>query len=74
VLQLDVLIDENENAKIRDFGQSRFLVEEGKMTAPAPHWGNIRHLAPELLKDYNAPAVTMASDIYSLGCVGLYVC
>jgi serine/threonine protein kinase len=73
----NVLIDDNGVAKICDFGLVRILMEEGDqsgMTTTSAHRGTERYLPYELVTTQDANELTMASDVYSMGCIGLFVC
>jgi serine/threonine protein kinase len=71
--QTNILIDDLGNARICDFGLSRFTFENGKsgMTSTSDHTGTVRYLAPEFFV-YETKA-TIAGDIYALGCICLEV-
>ena len=68
----NILIDEQWNARLCDFGISRMLTEAGESgdTTTSPHTGTARYLSYELL---HARAPTTASDVYALACTGLEV-
>ncbi|MGD9161629.1 MAG: serine/threonine-protein kinase [Desulfobacteraceae bacterium] len=59
----NIMLNKQGNAKITDFGTSQMV--DG--TQPLGFLGTPSYVAPEQLKDDNAP--TKASDIFSLGCV-----
>jgi serine/threonine protein kinase len=44
------------------------------MTTTSPHRGTTRYLPHELVDSHDAKQLTKASDVYSMGCVGLFVC
>jgi serine/threonine protein kinase len=43
------------------------------MTTTTPHTGTDRYLSPELVRTRSVSALSKASDVYALGCIGLYV-
>jgi serine/threonine protein kinase len=59
----NIFLDENLNAKIGDFGLSRFVSENGKMTVAV---GSCVYMAPEVYRgeNYNEKA-----DVYSFGVI-----
>jgi serine/threonine protein kinase len=69
----NILIDEQRNARLCDFGISRELTATGAsgLTTTSTHTGTMRYLSYELLEDGCIP--TTDSDIYALACVGLEV-
>jgi serine/threonine protein kinase len=73
-LKGNILIDDQLNARLCDFGIARILAEEGTsgFTTTSEHTGTERYLSYELvLSEVCAP--TTASDIYALACMGLEV-
>jgi serine/threonine protein kinase len=73
----NILIDDQGVARICDFGQARIFMEEGDhsgMTTTSLHRGTERYLPHELVTSDDANQLTKASDVYSMGCVGLFVC
>jgi serine/threonine protein kinase len=73
----NILIDDNGVAKICDFGLVRILMEKGNhsgMTTTSAHRGTERYLPYELVTTQDASQLTTSSDVYSMGCVGLFVC
>jgi serine/threonine protein kinase len=73
----NILIDDTGIPKICDFGLVRILTEEGRrseMTTSSAHLGTARYLPYELVTSQDAKQLTRASDVYSMGCVGLFVC
>ena len=69
----NILIDDQGNARLCDFGISRELTEAGTsgLTTTSAHTGTERYLSYELLEDTCVP--TTASDVYALACTGLEV-
>lgn len=71
----NVLIDDQGDAKICDFGLARILMEEGDhsgMTTTSVNTGTNRYLSYELVTQ-DSNQLTTASDVYSMGCVGLAI-
>lgn len=73
--QGNILIDENRNARICDFGLAHIFLEEGHsgMTTTSQHTGTERYLAYEMIILEDDAKPTTASDVWALGCVGLEV-
>ena len=73
VSQGNILIDDQLNARLCDFGISRILAEEGTTgcTTTSEHTGTERYLSYELVLSDDTSDPTTASDIYALGCIGL---
>ncbi|KIM30235.1 hypothetical protein M408DRAFT_328291 [Serendipita vermifera MAFF 305830] len=73
---VNVLIDDQGNPQICDFGLVSIYLEEGSsgMTTTSPYTGTDRYLAYELLHDQETIEPTLASDIFALGCIGLECC
>ncbi|KAG8833186.1 hypothetical protein FRC17_011185 [Serendipita sp. 399] len=71
----NVLLDENGNPRICDFGLARLMLEEcdSGLTTTSAHTGTARYLAYELVVSSDTVIPTVESDIYALGCVGLNV-
>ncbi len=69
----NILIDEQRNPRLCDFGISRELTAAGTsgLTTTSAHTGTERYLSYELLEDECVP--TTASDVYALACIGLEV-
>ncbi|KAG8755312.1 hypothetical protein FRC14_004154 [Serendipita sp. 396] len=69
----NILIDENLNPRICDFGLVAIFLEadEAGLMTTSPHTGTERYLSPELVICDDAPQISMESDIYALGCIGL---
>ncbi|KAG8829325.1 kinase suppressor of Ras 2, partial [Serendipita sp. 399] len=65
----NVLIDENWNPVLCDFGLAAIFME-ADLTTTSPHAGTERYLSPELILD-DHPRTSVESDIYALGCIGL---
>jgi serine/threonine protein kinase len=72
-LKGNILIDDQRNARLCDFGISHMLTEEGTsgLTTVSEHTGTERYLSYELVVSEDAP--TTASDVYALACIGLQV-
>ncbi|PVF97278.1 kinase-like protein [Serendipita vermifera] len=71
----NVLINDQGVAKICDFGLVHILMEEGMhsgMTTTSAHRGTERYLPYELVTTQDVRQLTEASDVYSMGCVGLF--
>jgi serine/threonine protein kinase len=73
-----VLISDNGDACLCDFGLSRIIKSEAGPSGftTSNFAGSIRYMSPELLnseEEEALPLVTAASDVYALGCVGLEV-
>ena len=71
MLQGNVLLDDDLNARVSDFGLA--IVAEDYVTQTstggrAPNW-----LAPELIDQFQSSQPSKASDIYSFGCVCIEV-
>ncbi|KAG2142789.1 kinase-like domain-containing protein [Suillus bovinus] len=75
----NVLIDENGNALLADFGLSCLLAEHNTSFFTSHRPGAARWTAPEILSldpkraDKVAPKPTTASNIYSFGCIMMQV-
>ncbi|KAL0058244.1 hypothetical protein AAF712_015093 [Marasmius tenuissimus] len=67
----NVLIDDDQNARITDFGLSRAVDNENLvgLLNMSSRQGSVRWLAPELLKSGRSSASPSKSDIYAFGCV-----
>jgi len=73
-LQTNVLIDDDGIPKLCDFGISHVFSEQTSgMTTTSEHTGTERYLAPELVRGERGTRPTLASDVYAMGCLGLYV-
>ncbi|KAG8825070.1 hypothetical protein FRC17_008864 [Serendipita sp. 399] len=72
----NVLIGDNGNPRICDFGLVAIFLEAGNsgLTTTSPHSGTERYLAPELVITEGHAQITTATDIYALGCIGLEAC
>jgi serine/threonine protein kinase len=75
----NVVIDDNKNPRLCDFGRSKIVDHKGYTTI---FTGSVQYIAPELLQfvqtgttlngnDAQVPDLTKESDIYSLGIVAL---
>ncbi|KIM33464.1 hypothetical protein M408DRAFT_154742 [Serendipita vermifera MAFF 305830] len=71
----NVLMDDNGTGILCDFGLVHIVSDEVAtgMTTTTNQTGTVRYLACELVNSDDMPDPTMASDIYSLGCLGLEV-
>ena len=71
--KLNILIDDQRNPRVCDFGISRMLTVPGTsgLTTTSAHTGTVRYLSYELIEDTSVP--TTASDVYALACTGLEV-
>ena len=70
-----VLIDDEGNARLCDFGIARILSEDvpSGLTTTSQHMGTERYLSYELVTAEDLCKPTTASDIYALACIGLEV-
>ena len=72
-MQANVLVDEQCNARLGDFGVSILMQHTGGMTGPTSVQGTLRWMSPELLScdplHDNGGNPTVASDMYSLAMV-----
>jgi serine/threonine protein kinase len=71
-------VDDEDDARIADFGLARILGESGfttKTVGGTYRWMAPELLAPELLAPEGvcAPQVTVASDVWAFGMTGLEV-
>lgn len=68
----NIVIDDNGNARICDFGLVHITHEEGvnETTTTSEHTGTERYLAPEFLTTHLAKP-TQASDVYAMALIGL---
>ena len=67
LFKANILVDENENPLLCDFGLSRMLELSEKSlwkTSADRALGTYRWMAPELIKG-SQPTVTLASDVYA---------
>jgi serine/threonine protein kinase len=66
-------VDDEDEARIADFGLARILGESGFTTKTVG--GTYRWMAPELLapEGVYVPQVTVASDVWAFGMTGLEV-
>lgn len=72
----NVLIDDEERARICDFGLTRIILDTGErsnLTTTSVHAGTARYLAHELAAPNEERPLdpTKESDIWALGCLGL---
>ena len=61
----NILLD-GERALLTDFGLSKLLAAETRLTAPGRMVGTAQYLSPEQIR---GEQVTPAADVYALGCV-----
>jgi serine/threonine-protein kinase len=61
----NILLD-GDHALLTDFGLSKLLASETRLTAPGRMVGTAQYLSPEQIR---GEAVTRAADVYALGCV-----
>jgi len=73
--KLNILIDDQRNPRLCDFGISCMLTQPGTtgLTTTSPHHGTERYLSYELVVSEDACSPTTASDVYALACIGLEV-
>ncbi|PVF98369.1 kinase-like protein [Serendipita vermifera] len=72
----NILIDDYGVAKICDFGLVHILMRKdghSGMTTTSAHTGTARYLPYELVTSQSVEQLTEASDVYSMGCVGLFI-
>ena len=71
----NILIDDEQNPRLCDFGISRILTEAGSsgLTTTSEHTGTPRYLSYELVVSEDTCTPTTASDVYALACLGLEV-
>ena len=71
----NILIDDQRNARLCDFGISRMLEEVGitDLTPMYVHTGTARCLSYELVASEDTRTPTTASDVHALACIGLEV-
>ncbi|PVF98959.1 kinase-like protein [Serendipita vermifera] len=69
----NILIDENFNVKICDFGLIGIVTGEEclGLTTTSEHAGTDRYVAPEFVLSNEPIMPTPQSDVYALGCIGL---
>lgn len=63
----NILIDEEGEVKVIDFGIAQLHKEKGKSKTPGPLMGTLSYMSPEQKED--STKASAASDIYSLGVV-----
>jgi serine/threonine protein kinase len=75
ILQTNILIDDQEHARICDFGLARILSEiKTDLTTTTNYTGSLRYMAYELARtDEPFTVPTASSDMYAMGCLGLEV-
>lgn len=78
--QGNILIDDEGNPRLCDFGLARIILQKGNsgLNTTSEHLGTPRYLAPELIPDYKEEEEeykypTTTSDIFAIGCTGLQV-
>jgi serine/threonine protein kinase len=70
--QVNILVDESQNARLVDFGMSTFLFKTSTQLAnpdpkPGSVGGTVRYMAPELLsEECDGDALNFMTDIYAL--------
>ena len=71
----NILIDDQRNPRLCDFGLSRMLIEAGTtgLTSTSPHTGSVPYLSYELVVSDDPCTATTASDVHALACIGLEV-
>jgi serine/threonine protein kinase len=71
-LKRNIIVDDQRNARLCDFGISRALTAPGTsgLTTTSAHTGTERYLSYELVVAEDACSPTTASDVYALGCIG----
>ncbi len=62
----NVLIDENDNPVVTDFGLAKYVEQDEKLTATGAALGTPSYMPPEQAAGHT---VTRASDVYSLGAI-----
>jgi serine/threonine protein kinase len=68
----NILIDEQRNARLCDFGISRELTDvRTSLTTTSAFNGTMPYLSRELVDSEDACTPTTASDVYALACIGL---
>ncbi|PVF95321.1 kinase-like protein [Serendipita vermifera] len=70
----NVLVDDEVNARVCDFGLATIFSEEMVGATPTPvHSSTMRYLPFELIVAEDTVTPTEASDIYALGCLALEI-
>ncbi|KAG8807742.1 hypothetical protein FRC17_004283, partial [Serendipita sp. 399] len=68
----NILIDDNGEARLCDFGLVRYVQETGTgTTTTTAHTGTARYLAQELVAPGSDPKPTTKTDCHALGCIAL---
>lgn len=65
---LNILVNQNNEAKMTDFGLSKYKPGNQTVIGPVHEGGTLLWMAPELLKP-NARKANEKTDMYSIGCV-----
>jgi serine/threonine protein kinase len=74
-MQANILVDDEERARISDFGLARIISGEQRtgLTTDTSHTGTLRYLAYELVNTEGHIVSTKEGDVYALGCLALEV-
>jgi serine/threonine protein kinase len=75
--QANILLDEEGNARLTDFGMATVLYNSSTQSASAtgnPFGGTVRYMAPELLLGSEGTKLNVQTDIYALAITLWEVC